>query len=247
MAARADAATPSTTSTPSASTGAGPAARARGRGGLRRARSAIPSATRSRRRRARSRSTRWRSPPNPDPYGLGAIPPIPTWIPAVEADPRHPLRLCHARSRARARTRSTTTSRCSPAPTATTSGSTPPTPPRAASPTAQRVRVFNDRGATVLPARVTDRIAPGVVSIKEGAWFTPDDDGDDTRGCANVLTDDRSSPCGRHHLQHLPGRGGAGAGARVAADRDTDPGHRGAPPSGACRAARDMVGGERAR
>ena len=31
---------------------------------------------------------------NPDPYGLGRIPPIPTWIPPVEADPRHPLQLC---------------------------------------------------------------------------------------------------------------------------------------------------------
>ena len=70
----------------------------------------------------------------------------------------------------------------------------------------QTVRVFNDRGATVLPARVTDRIAPGVVSIKEGAWFTPDADGTDTDGCANVLTDDRSAPCGRDDLQHQPGR-----------------------------------------
>jgi anaerobic dimethyl sulfoxide reductase subunit A len=58
------------------------------------------------------------------------------------------------------------------------------------------VRVFNQRGSTVLPARVTDRIAPGVVSIKEGAWFTPGADGEDTRGCANVLTADRSSPAG---------------------------------------------------
>jgi anaerobic dimethyl sulfoxide reductase subunit A len=58
------------------------------------------------------------------------------------------------------------------------------------------VRVFNDRGAVVLPARVTDRIAPGAVSIKEGAWFTPDAEGTDVRGCANVLTDDRSAPCG---------------------------------------------------
>ena len=58
------------------------------------------------------------------------------------------------------------------------------------------VRVFNDRGAVVLPARVTDRIAPGAVSIKEGAWFTPDAKGTDVRGCANVLTDDRSAPCG---------------------------------------------------
>ena len=59
-----------------------------------------------------------------------------------------------------------------------------------------RVRVFNDRGATCLPVKVTTRIAPGVVSIKEGAWFTPDANGTDTGGCANVLTDDRSAPCG---------------------------------------------------
>ena len=34
------------------------------------------------------------------------------------------------------------------------------------------------------------------MSIKEGAWFTPDADGTDTAGCANVLTEDRSAPCG---------------------------------------------------
>jgi anaerobic dimethyl sulfoxide reductase subunit A len=60
----------------------------------------------------------------------------------------------------------------------------------------QRVRVFNQRGSTVLPLKVTERIAPGVVSIKEGAWFSPDTDGTDTTGCANALTDDRSAPCG---------------------------------------------------
>ena len=60
----------------------------------------------------------------------------------------------------------------------------------------QRVRVFNDRGATILPARVTDRIKPGVVSIKDGAWFTPNEDGADTHGCCNVLTADRSAPSG---------------------------------------------------
>ena len=58
----------------------------------------------------------------------------------------------------------------------------------------QRVRVFNGRGRTLIPARVTDRVAPGVVSIKEGAWFALDADGQDTRGCSNLLTDDRSSP-----------------------------------------------------
>src|SRR4029079_1834919 len=54
------------------------------------------------------------------------------------------------------------------------------------------VRVVNERRTVLLPARVTDRMAQGTVSIKEGAWFTPDGEGHDTRGCANVLTEDRS-------------------------------------------------------
>jgi anaerobic dimethyl sulfoxide reductase subunit A len=58
------------------------------------------------------------------------------------------------------------------------------------------VRVFNDRGSTLLPVKVTPRIAQGVISIKEGAWFTPDADGTDTKGYANVLAEDRSAPCG---------------------------------------------------
>ena len=60
----------------------------------------------------------------------------------------------------------------------------------------QTVRIFNDRGSTLLPVKFTPRIAQGVVSIKEGAWFTPDADGIDTEGCANVLAEDRSAPCG---------------------------------------------------
>ena len=59
-----------------------------------------------------------------------------------------------------------------------------------------KVRVFNARGATVLPANVTSKIARGVISINEGAWFTPDADGIDQGGCANVLSEDRSAPCG---------------------------------------------------
>jgi anaerobic dimethyl sulfoxide reductase subunit A len=60
----------------------------------------------------------------------------------------------------------------------------------------QRVAVFNDRGRTLIPVRVTDRVAPGVVSIKEGAWFALDERGQDTRGCSNLLTPDCSSPAG---------------------------------------------------
>jgi anaerobic dimethyl sulfoxide reductase subunit A len=129
---------------------------------------------------------------NPDPYGLGAIPAIPTWIPDPE-EGSHPLRLCTPKSRARTHSihdNQPILARADkddvwihPADAAVrgiTNG--------------QRVRVFNQRGATVLPARVTDRIAPGCVSIKEGAWFTPDAHGHDTKGCANVLTGDRASP-----------------------------------------------------
>jgi anaerobic dimethyl sulfoxide reductase subunit A len=131
----------------------------------------------------------------PDPYGLGPIPAIPTWIPQIEPDVRYPLKLLTPKSRAR---------------THSIHGNQPklarvdrddvwlnPEDARTRGICdGERVRVYNDRGSTVLPARVTTRMARGAVSIKEGAWFTPDAAGTDIKGCANVLTDDRSAPCG---------------------------------------------------
>lgn len=58
------------------------------------------------------------------------------------------------------------------------------------------VRVFNDRGETILPAKVTERIMPGVVDIPEGAWYDPDKNGVDKGGNPNVLTKDTISPGG---------------------------------------------------
>ncbi len=56
------------------------------------------------------------------------------------------------------------------------------------------VRVFNDRGVTMLPARVTKRIMKGVVTIPEGAWYDPDESGVDRGGSPNILTKDEVSP-----------------------------------------------------
>jgi anaerobic dimethyl sulfoxide reductase subunit A len=131
----------------------------------------------------------------PDFYGLGAIPPIPTWIEPVKADPRHPLMLCSPKSRARTHSihgNQEQLAKVDPddvwihVDDAAARGIVD----------GQTVRIFNDRGATLLPAKVTRDIAPGVVAIKEGAWFTPNGNGVDTKGCANALTEDRAAPCG---------------------------------------------------
>ncbi|MFH1032237.1 MAG: molybdopterin-dependent oxidoreductase [Chloroflexota bacterium] len=58
------------------------------------------------------------------------------------------------------------------------------------------VRVFNDRGQVVIPARVTERIMPGVVDLPEGAWYDSDQNGVDRGGCCNVLTRNVISPGG---------------------------------------------------
>ncbi len=51
------------------------------------------------------------------------------------------------------------------------------------------VRVFNDRGEIKIPARVTERIMPGVVEVPFGAWRKPDEN-------VNVLTNVGNSPSG---------------------------------------------------
>ena len=131
----------------------------------------------------------------PNPYGLGDISPIPTWRDPIEANPRYPFAVCSPKSRAR---------------THSIHGNQPKLarvdkddvwihPHDAASrgiTSGDQVRVFNDLGATELPAKVTERIAPGVISIKEGAWYTPNDQGVDTVGCGNVLSADTSARCG---------------------------------------------------
>ena len=56
------------------------------------------------------------------------------------------------------------------------------------------VRVFNDRGATLAGAVITDGVRPGVVVLPTGAWYDPEDPEDpmslDVHGNPNVLTRD---------------------------------------------------------
>ena len=132
---------------------------------------------------------------NPDPYGLGRIPPIPTWIPPHADDPRHPLELISPKSRAR--THSTHDNQ----PLARADRQDVWIHPDDAAARGivdgQMVRVFNERGATILPARVTERIARGR-GVDQGRRLVHARPrrAADTRGCANVLTEDRASPCG---------------------------------------------------
>ena len=64
------------------------------------------------------------------------------------------------------------------------------------------VKVFNERGALILPCRLTVRIMPGVIDIPQGAWFDPDENGVDRGGCVNVLTSQRWTPFAFATAQH---------------------------------------------
>ena len=64
------------------------------------------------------------------------------------------------------------------------------------------VHVFNDRGRIKITARVTERIAPGVVSVPEGAWYMPGAQNVDTGGCVNTLTSQHPTPLAKGNGQH---------------------------------------------
>ncbi|NTW41084.1 MAG: molybdopterin-dependent oxidoreductase [Cellulomonadaceae bacterium] len=64
------------------------------------------------------------------------------------------------------------------------------------------VQVFNDRGRIEIVAHVTARIAPGVASVPQGAWFSPDSSGTDVGGAMNTLTTLRPSPLAKGNAQH---------------------------------------------
>ena len=62
--------------------------------------------------------------------------------------------------------------------------------------TGDTVYIWNDRGATIAPAYVTERLMPGVVVLHEGAWMDRDEKGIDRSGNPDFLTLDAPSPAG---------------------------------------------------
>ena len=66
----------------------------------------------------------------------------------------------------------------------------------------QKVRIYNDRGSVILPCRITSRILPGVIAIPQGAWWKPNEKGEDEGGCINVLTSERWTPLAFGNAQH---------------------------------------------
>ena len=64
------------------------------------------------------------------------------------------------------------------------------------------VRIHNDRGTIQLPAMVTPRIMPGVVSVPQGAWLNIDADGVDHGGAVNMLTSQHKTPYAKGNGQH---------------------------------------------
>ncbi|EJT2321806.1 TPA: DMSO/selenate family reductase complex A subunit, partial [Escherichia coli] len=53
------------------------------------------------------------------------------------------------------------------------------------------VKIYNDRGVSIIPVEIIPRIIPGVVAMQAGAWWQPDAQGIDRGGCANVLSSTR--------------------------------------------------------
>ncbi len=65
-----------------------------------------------------------------------------------------------------------------------------------------KVKVHNDRGATLVPVKVTPRIMPGVVSLPQGAWHKPGPGGVDMGGSVNMVTKTHMSPLAKANPQH---------------------------------------------
>jgi len=68
--------------------------------------------------------------------------------------------------------------------------------------TGDLAEVWNDRGRMHIPVFVTNRVAPGVCAVAQGAWYTPNKEGVDIRGSINILTANRPTPLAKGNPQH---------------------------------------------
>lgn len=66
----------------------------------------------------------------------------------------------------------------------------------------EKMFVYNDRGRIQITAMVTPRIAPGVVSVPQGAWIEINSDGVDEGGAINMLTSLHPTPLAKGNGQH---------------------------------------------
>lgn len=64
------------------------------------------------------------------------------------------------------------------------------------------VKIYNERGTVKVKAKVTPRLIPGVCSLPQGAWYTPDQNGVDVRGNINTLTTWTPTPLAKGNPQH---------------------------------------------
>lgn len=64
------------------------------------------------------------------------------------------------------------------------------------------IQIFNERGRIQLQARVTPRIAPGVISVPQGAWSNTNKDLVDVGGNINSLTKAHPTPIAKSNPQH---------------------------------------------
>ena len=64
------------------------------------------------------------------------------------------------------------------------------------------LKVWNDRGELLIPAKITERIMPGVIAMGQGAWYKPDRNGIDRGACINTVTTQRPSPLAKANPQH---------------------------------------------